>query len=564
MAGTAVAGAVASRHTTPAGTTLTPVFTTNDTDSWLLVLALIHDGSTATPPDYSDSDGFGVPIVNILDGGTGSSVRLLAFLKKSTGAEADMTLTFAGDIGGVARGIVLDGLDGSTATDVIGTFTQGSAGSPVAPSEEAPNGDVLVLAIGGRDDNDPADAAPSQGTFLFTDTAESVGGNGMGLLVAHFVQASSGPTGATTLSIIGSSEAYAAGHIIFKTATGADVDAPTNTGGSLASGGTRGESLTVTGINDNQATTVTLKGVVIPAADTTPTAAQVSAGTDAADVALAAGLVDTASVTSLPNSGTLDFTGIPSDADQKFCYTVEDADGNRSTVQTVNIPAPGSSVGVSDLIIEQTTVAAVTDNNNFQLANHPARADSYNEFMIYLEKPGNAHDVSHGRITDIDASGNVVVTWLSVAPASVAVSDIIKLEPSNAEQQVKQLDTPDMSAELRALIVADLATSVEMQAARNEITSVANDLNDGVPLASDGVLGRVVTSAAGTPTNQVIELTSGVAYDGQYVDKYLEFTGGSVIGVPRKITASDASANTVTLEAPLPAVPAAADALIIV
>lgn len=65
---------------------------------------------------------------------------------------------------------------------------------------------------------------------------------------------------------------------------------------------------------------------------------------------------------------------------------------------------------------------------------------------------------------------------------------------------------------------------------------------------------RIVGEAVGTPTTTVVQLSGGVAVDGQFVGKEIEFSAGPAANLPRVITASSASANTVTIGA-LPVAP---------
>lgn len=216
-----------------------------------------------------------------------------------------------------------------------GNFSTGGS-LPFTSSDDAFLLGAMVTAASGATSTTPAG---------WTEDVDAPAGAANMALTIHHKAVTTGGSEAYDPDWSASQSGWAMVAAEFANGSAGDVTAPTTGSASLQAGGTRAESFQVATVDDTQASEVTVFAVVVPLADGTPSAAQIVAGTDDGDVSLAAGLVDSDTVVSLPGTASLSFTGIPGDADQKLCWVPRDnaASPNLGAVSTLTISAPGGA-----------------------------------------------------------------------------------------------------------------------------------------------------------------------------------------------------------------------------
>lgn len=159
-----------------------------------------------------------------------------------------------------------------------------------------------------------------------------------------------------------------------------------------------------------------------------------------------------------------------------------------------------------------TTIGTtVTDELNWTITDFPALANAWEQDVLEVRRQGNPYTAVLFRVLSNDASGSFVLKKLKNVTFLPVPGDVVVRHPSANGVKVEEVD------------------------------------------------GVYTGTVSGTPTTTSLVISSGVAYDGQYVGSVIKMLEGPAAGTPVLITGSVASTNTLTVQA-LPAAPVAGNA----
>lgn len=281
------------------------------------------------------------------------------------------------------------------------------------------------------------------------------------------------------------------GGLIVFNEPGADTTAPTyDATPSLNATQTRNVTINVDA-SDEASATVDHYGVLVPAADSTPSAAQVKAGQDSTGSSVAAGLADSSTGITSGVATTLDFTNVPVTA-MKACVMVDDADDNASSVQTVSIPALGSSTVEDSNVLYETTVENLQSQTTFGLATAAPDDTQIVGCVFAISKSGADENFTLFRATSFDATGGAAERLVTGVKASsgytIANGDRVRVYAAYPDVVVATngIDSGSLTTAAIAAINNGMATEADIDALEN--ISVAEILTTAMTesYAADG------------------------------------------------------------------------------